>query len=41
VARFRIVYRVAEEGILEIVAVGPWRTIYIETVRLLKERVGR
>lgn len=41
VARFRIVYRVAEDRILEIVAVGPRRTIYIETVRLLKKRVGR
>jgi mRNA interferase RelE/StbE len=35
VGRFRIVYRIAPKGVLEIVAVGPRRTIYRETYRLL------
>ena len=35
VGRFRIVYRMAVKGVLEIVAVGPRQTIYRETYRLL------
>jgi mRNA interferase RelE/StbE len=35
VGRFRIVYRIAPKGVLEIVAVGPRQTIYHETYRLL------
>ncbi len=35
VSRFRIVYREAEDGGLEVVAVGPRETIYEETFRLL------
>ena len=35
VGRFRIVYRMAAKGVLEVVAVGPRKTIYEETYRLL------
>lgn len=37
VSRFRIVYRLADESTLEIVAVGPRKTIYEETFRLLNQ----
>lgn len=36
VGRNRIVYRIAGERVIEIVAVGPRRTIYEETYRLLR-----
>lgn len=35
VGRFRIIYRVAARQVIEVVAVGPRRTIYRETARLL------
>lgn len=35
VGRFRIVYRVAPRRLVELVAVGPRRTIYQETLRRL------
>ena len=35
VGRFRIIYREASAGTLDIVAIGPRRTIYQETYRLL------
>jgi len=38
VGRFRIIYRVASRKEIEIIAVGPRRTIYEETVRLLAKR---
>jgi mRNA interferase RelE/StbE len=34
--RFRIVYRVAARRLIDLVAVGPRRTIYEETLRLLR-----
>lgn len=37
IGRFRIIYRVASKRIIEIVAIGPRRTIYEETYRLLKK----
>ena len=37
VGRTRIIYKVASEGIIEIVAIGPRRTVYEETYRLLKK----
>jgi mRNA interferase RelE/StbE len=37
VARFRIVYRVAG-GVIEVVAIGPRRTIYEETWRRVRAR---
>jgi mRNA interferase RelE/StbE len=42
VGRFRIIYRVAPRRVIELIAVGPRRTIYEETFRLLRrERGGR
>jgi mRNA interferase RelE/StbE len=37
VGRFRIIYKVASKRIIEIVAIGPRKTIYEETYRLLKK----
>jgi len=34
---FRIIYKVASKRVVEIVAIGPRKTIYEETYRLLKE----
>ena len=36
VGRFRIVYRVAARRLINLVAIGPRRTIYQETLRLLR-----
>jgi mRNA interferase RelE/StbE len=36
VERFRIVYRIAPRRLIDLVAVGPRRTIYQETLRLLR-----
>jgi len=36
IGRTRIIYKVASKGIIEIVAIGPRRTVYEETYRLLK-----
>ena len=36
VGRTRIVYRVASRRVIELVAIGPRRTIYEETLRLLR-----
>ncbi len=38
VARFRIVYRIADRAVVETVAVGPRKTIYEETFRLLRKQ---
>jgi mRNA-degrading endonuclease RelE of RelBE toxin-antitoxin system len=40
IGRFRVVYRVAPERIIELVALGPRRTIYEETLRLLRRERG-
>jgi mRNA interferase RelE/StbE len=37
VARFRIVYRVGGRRIIEVVTVGPRKTVYEETLRLLRK----
>jgi mRNA interferase RelE/StbE len=37
VGTFRIIYKIASKRIIEIVAIGPRRTIYEETYRLLKK----
>lgn len=37
IGRFRIIYKIASKRIIEIVAIGPRRTIYEETYRLLKK----
>jgi mRNA interferase RelE/StbE len=36
IGRFRIIYKVASKRIIEIVAIGPRKTVYEETYRLLK-----
>lgn len=37
VGKFRVVYKTAKgEGIIEVVAIGPRKTIYEETLRLLQ-----
>ena len=38
VGGFRIVYRVSPRRVIELVAIGPRRTIYAETLRLLRRR---
>ena len=38
IGRFRIVYREASGGVVEIVAIGPRRTIYQETFRLIQRK---
>lgn len=38
VGRFRIVYRFASRMVIELVAIGPRRTIYEETLRLLRRK---
>lgn len=37
IGRFRIIYKVAPKRIVEIVAIGPRKTVYEETYRLLKK----
>ena len=36
VGRFRVIYRVASKRLIELVTIGPRRTIYEETLRLLR-----
>ena len=36
VGRFRIVYRIAARRVIDLVVIGPRRTIYQETLRLLR-----
>ena len=38
VGRFRIVYRTVGSSLIEVVAVGPRRTIYEDTARLLRRQ---
>jgi mRNA interferase RelE/StbE len=37
VGHFRIVYRIASEKVVEIITIGPRRTIYEETYRIIKK----
>lgn len=39
--RLRIIYRMARGGVVDIIAIGPRRTIYEETFRLLKRQTRR
>jgi mRNA-degrading endonuclease RelE of RelBE toxin-antitoxin system len=36
VGRFRVIYRLGRAGVIDLVAIGPRRTIYEETIRLLR-----
>jgi mRNA interferase RelE/StbE len=38
IGRARIIYRVAPDHVIELVALGPRRTIYEETLRLLRRK---
>ncbi|OHC04107.1 MAG: hypothetical protein A3H23_05645 [Planctomycetes bacterium RIFCSPLOWO2_12_FULL_40_19] len=38
VGRLRIIYRISDQKLIEIVAIGPQETIYEETFRLLKRK---
>ena len=38
--RLRIIYRISKFGVLDIVAIGPRKTIYEETFRLVKRQMG-
>ncbi|MDE1890127.1 MAG: type II toxin-antitoxin system RelE/ParE family toxin [Planctomycetota bacterium] len=38
VSRFRIIYRISDQKLIEIVAIGPRECIYEETFRLLKRK---
>lgn len=38
VGRFRLIYRIAPGEVIELVTVGPRRSIYEETLRLLRGR---
>ena len=37
VGRFRIIYRESSENYIEVVAIGPRKTIYEETFRIIKK----
>ncbi len=41
IGRFRIVYRISEKKDIEVVAVGPRKNIYEETLRLLKKETKK
>jgi mRNA interferase RelE/StbE len=37
VSRFRIIYRISSKKIIDVVAIGPRKTIYEETYRIIKK----
>jgi mRNA interferase RelE/StbE len=37
ISRFRIIYRVSTKKIIDVVAIGPRKTIYEETYRIIKK----
>ncbi|MCL4457279.1 MAG: type II toxin-antitoxin system RelE/ParE family toxin [Nitrospirae bacterium] len=41
VSRFRVVYKIASDSIIEIVAIGPREGIYEETLRLVRKEEGK
>ena len=41
VSRFRVVYRIASDSIVEILAIGPRERIYEETLRLVRKEEGK
>ena len=38
IGRFRLIYRISTKNIVEIVAIGPRKTIYEETIRMIKKK---
>ena len=41
ISRFRIIYRISPKEIIEIVAVGPRKTIYKETYRIIRKEANQ
>jgi mRNA interferase RelE/StbE len=41
ISRFRIIYRISSKKAIDIVAVGPRKTIYEETYRIIKKESNR
>ena len=41
ISRFRIVYRISSKRIIDIVAIGPRRTIYEETYKIIKKEADQ
>lgn len=39
ISRFRIIYRISSNNYIEVVAVGPRKTIYEETFRIIKKEM--
>ena len=37
ISRFRIIYRISSKEIIDIIAIGPRKTIYEETYRIIKK----
>jgi len=40
ISRFRIIYRISSKQIIDIVVVGPRKTIYAETYRIIKKETN-
>ena len=40
ISRFRIIYRISSKQIIDVVAIGPRKTIYEETYRIIKKEVS-
>ena len=40
ISRFRIIYRISSKQIIDIVAVGPRKTIHEETYRIIKKETN-
>jgi len=41
ISRFRIIYRISSKQIIDVVAVGPRKTIYEETYRIIKKEANQ
>ena len=41
ISRFRIIYRISSKKTIEIVAVGPRKTIYEESYRIIKKEINK
>ena len=40
ISRFRIIYRISAKQIIDVVAIGPRKTIYKETYRIIKKELS-
>ena len=40
VSRFRIIYQISSKRVIELIAIGPRKTIYEETYRILRKEKG-